>query len=264
MWRGLIVTALVLALAATAAFSGSTPGGKWNEFPQFRHVSALPGNAFGVTADGLLGFDGALQQNIPVAYTPSWGQYIAGYWSGSNSSSIEIGTSGGNVNGTGLVGIGLGKPETPVYLGVMFVDTTWRSAYNIQVQLQNEKEHGIAVALGVNDIESQQQAVGGVGHGARSIYVTATKKTGSAEKPVYLTLGAGGGRFDSGPFGGVSWSFADRFTACLEHDGLNTNAGLAFGLKGRQAADKKWDGVAYLGWAGLERPVIGAAFTYRR
>jgi len=254
----LAITVVVAMAVGASCVVGSTD---WNRYYQFRHVSTLPGNAFGVTPDGKISFSGALQQNIPVAYTPCAGNYITGFWSGSNFSHFDFGFSG-DVNGTASVGVGLGKAGRAAYFSVMFTDSDWRQAYNVQLQLLGETDEHPAVAIGANDIFNMRQKIAGIPHGARSVYITSPWQRGTAEHPVFITAGLGNGRFDSGPFAGVSWGLADHFTAIVEYDGLNTNAGLAYGLRGRQANSGEWDGVIYVGYSNLEHPVVGMCVTY--
>jgi len=257
-----LTTMVLVTLAVTVTCAQAATD--WDLYYQFRHVSTLPGNAFGVTPEGAIGFDGALQQNIPVAYTPCADNYIVGFWSGSTSSSLEFGFSGADVNGTATIGLGFGRPGHGIYFSDMFTGSDWCAAYNFQFQIMPETAKRPAVAIGVNDILNQRQKVLGIPYGARSIYVTSTWKAGSPDQPYYVTAGWGGGRFDSGPFGGMSYGLSDHITALIEYDGLNTNAGLAYGLAGRSASDSRWNGIGYIGYSDLDRPVIGGCITYSR
>jgi hypothetical protein len=259
-----IVTLVALLIAVCAAGAHAADPSDLLYY-QFRQVSGSPGNGFGVTPSGQVGFDGALQQNIPVAYTPANLSVVGGYWSGSNNSSLQLGFSGANVNGTALLGLGIGSPSHAIYIGHVFTESNLKvGADDVQVLIMPETSQHPAVAIGVVDIFSLRDRVeGSVRKGARSVYVVATKQTGSHEHPIYWTLGWGDGKFDNGPFGGVSWSLAEHLTLCAEHDGLSTNAGLAYGVGGRQG-DSSWNGVLYFGYTDLEHPVVGGCVTYRR
>ncbi len=108
----LLVAVMLLGLVLAGPVRADTD---WNEFYQFRHSSTLPGNMFGVSPAGQVGFDGALQQNVPVAYTPSADNWVIGGNSGSNTGSVHIGFGGANVNGTAFIGLGVGRPGHGMY-----------------------------------------------------------------------------------------------------------------------------------------------------
>ncbi|MEI6503060.1 MAG: hypothetical protein WCP21_18780, partial [Armatimonadota bacterium] len=73
----LLVLILLLALATVACAS------EFEHYPQYRYASGLPGGTFGVDPDGHAGFDGVMQINIPVGYTPGAGNYVLAPSSGS-------------------------------------------------------------------------------------------------------------------------------------------------------------------------------------
>ena len=187
-----LISLVIVALAIGGIVSGAGAD-NWREFYQFKHSSTLPGNLFGVGPGGQVGFDGALLQNVPVAYTPCAGNWVLGGNSGSNSSGLHIGWGGANVNGTAFLGVGFGKPGHGVYLSNMETGDDWVSAYNVQVQVMRETFGHPAVAIGVQDILSQRERVIGGHHGARSAYVVITGKIGDPDKPTYMSLGWGGG-----------------------------------------------------------------------
>ena len=58
----IICVVMTLALATSACAQR-----EFVEYPEFRYTSALPGGGWGVTPDGVPGFEGAIQTNIPVA-----------------------------------------------------------------------------------------------------------------------------------------------------------------------------------------------------
>ena len=253
---------MAVAILVVSAGVSADEADPWHKFYQFRHSSALPGNLFGVTADGQIGFDGALQQNVPVAYTPSAGNWVLGGNSGSNDSGIHLKWRGGEVNGTAFLGVGLGKPGRGIYLSEMATGDDYAPAQNVQVQLMGETFEHPAVAVGIQDIQDNRQRAVGTPHGARSVYVVVTGRIGQGDRPSHVSLGWGGGRFGSTAFGGISVPISTQATFVGEYDGLNTNAGLAYSLV--SAPERQpWGAVAYLGWSDLERPMIGFTITRR-
>ena len=197
-----------------------------------------------------------------MAYTPCAGNWVIGGNSGSNNSSLHVDWGGGNVNGTAFLGIGFGKPGHGMYFSDMETGNDWVSAYNVQVQVMEETFEHPAVAIGLQDILNQRKRVIGRNYGAQSPYVVITGKVGAPDKPAYVSLGWGWGRFGSGPFGGISLPVADQLTIVAEYDGFNTNVGAAYSLVSRPR-EREWGAMGYLGWSDLERPVVGFAITKR-
>lgn len=261
-YRLLINVSLVVALLLMVAGAGLADN-DWNKYYQFRHSSALPGNLFGVTPEGEVGFAGALQQNIPVAYTPVQGNWVLGANSGSNSSRIEFGLSGAGVNGTAFLGAGCGRPGHGIYISDMDTGSDHAQAFNIQIQVAGGGENGPAVAIGSQDVFNMREDYVGNPHGARSIYIVATAALPQATwRPIYWTLGWGDGRFNSHPFGGLSVPISDHLRAVGEYDGFNVNGGVAYGVHGADS-EKPADIIGYFGYSDLARPVLGLTFTWR-
>jgi len=250
-WTPLCAVGLAATLAVSAAFAG-----EFIEYPEFRYTSALPGGGWGVTPEGVPGFEGALQTNIPVAYTPHCGT-VLGYASGSFDSTPRLGFSGNKVNGTATIAMGFGKSGHGLYVCEMGTARNWESVQNLQFQIIPASDVRPAVAIGVQDILSQRrQRLGGSPHGAASYYAVATQEYEMFNRPVYVTLGAGFRRFN-GLFGGVSWRASDRLTLMAEYDGWNVNAGVAFDL-----SDWLIDNVIFFGsMVDLDRAVIGLTYV---
>ena len=259
---GLAVIGLIVAVSVVVMGLFVVPAGAatdWDEFYQFRHSSSLPGNLFGVSPQGQVGFAGALQQNIPVAYTPVRDNWVIGANSGSNSGSVKVGWGGADVNGTAFLGIGWGRPGRGIYGSFMAAGSEVEEAYNFQYQLVSGDNGNWALAVGVQDILNQRQDYVGSPYGARSIYGVATRPIPGLFNG-YLTVGWGDGRFDSSPFGGVSVVLDDTLTLVAEYDGFDVNAGLAVsGID--PGGEQDWIALAYLGYSDLDRPVVGFSIT---
>lgn len=227
-------------------------------------MAGLPGGAFGVTPDGDPGFAGALQQNIPVAYTPSWGHFALGLAVARSGDGFEWFTKHQDRDGTGTIIMGFGKPGHGFCLAPMIVDKKLDKSYNLQLQLLDEKPTSPALAIGVVDLLDQREDLlhHPPGHeGSRSFYVTATKQLDLWGRDAYATLGLGTHRFGNGPFGGLSLPFGDRVTGVVEYDGLGVNLGLAASLRSRPAErGSAW--VLYGGLASLREPVLGVTWAH--
>jgi len=248
-----VVTALALATCACAQK-------EFVDYPEFRYTSALPGGGWGVTPDGVPGFEGAIQTNIPVAYTPHQG-IILGYGSASYDTTPQIGFSGGDVNGTATIAMGFGSSGHGLYICEMGTSNKWEPAKNLQYQVVPASADRPAVAVGVVDILSQRnQSVFRTRRGHTvSYYAVATQQFGSEAKPVYVSLGAGFRRFN-GVFGGVSWRAHEKITLNAEYDGWNVNAGAAFDLS-------EWltdDVILFANLVDLDRTVIGMTYVYNK
>ncbi|MBC7287894.1 MAG: hypothetical protein H5T86_07590 [Armatimonadetes bacterium] len=248
--------------------AGTALSAEFAEFPQFRYISGLPGGGFGVSPEGKVGFDGAMQISIPVAYTPCWGNVVAGIWSGAvDEWRVRMKFRGDEVNGTGLLAVGLGKPEHGIYFGHMF--TGWahsgEAVYNVQVQLRGDDWDKPAVAIGCQDLsERRERWIRPTRHGyERTIYGVATGRLGSEDHFVYVTLGFGNGRYRNRPFAGVSWPCSEKVTVMFEYDGFNPNVGVALSLFSR-FSDRRWNVVSLISLVDCQRFNLGTAFTYSR
>lgn len=254
--------AALLALLVFGSLAFASPDEFYN-YPEFRYLSALPGGGFGVTPLGRVGFDGAVQANIPVAYTPSCGNYMAGYWSASNEPRhIHIGTQGDNINGTGLLAAGFGRPGHGLYAAYMVTSRENEGAFNAQYQLTRDNWDKPALAIGLVDLNNNRDSsIARHQGGARSVYAVATGRLGRPDHFVYVTLGLGSGRFNNRLFGGVSWPASDKLTVYGEYDGWNVNAGLAVSPWSR-FSERRWNLTGTFALIDLDRPEFGACLTW--
>jgi hypothetical protein len=205
--------------------------GHFRRFPDFRFISGLPGGGYGVTPEGAPGFNGATQISIPVAYTPSGCSFIAAAHVGQLTDDFELDLYGDKVNGNLTLAIGLGDPGKGWYLADMETSSAWESSYNIQKQVQASTDKRPGIAVGLLDILDQREFSANQGDGgARSLYVVGTKEVGRSDRPTYVTLGVGTGRFHNRPFGGVSHRLCERAAGMVEYDGYSGNIGASVSL----------------------------------
>lgn len=249
----MIVCCLCVAAAAMAA--------EFPDYPQFRYASGLPGGGNGVTPDGHIGFDGAMQVNIPVGYTPGWGNFMATASTAAINGGFPDSFKGSDVNGTMTLGFGIFHKHA-LWFSHMGTgagsDPSLEPAYNVQVELFEERENRPGISIGVTDLLSTRadDIAEPFKGGARSVYVVATRECGTPERPLYLTLGLGTGRFEP-IFGGVSYQPADRLKVFAEYDGLVPNVGAAYDL----LSSREWHAIAAINLVDLERLAISLSVT---
>lgn len=234
---------------------------EFEDYPQYRYMSGLPGSGYAVDPDGYVGFDGALQMNVPVAYTPSSGNYLVTYHSSAVNGGIEISFGGDDANGTGTIAAGFGPDGNGLYLAAMLTGNgNWgEPAHNIQYQILSETDSRPAVAIGIVDIfnmrpEKRSEIFEG---GGRSFYAVATRGYPDARYPSYWTVGVGDGRFNDRLFGGVCVDVSPRLKLAAEYDGWNVNVGAAWDAW----RNDQWHAVVLAGLTDLDRWTVGATLT---
>jgi len=249
--------AICLGLMLAVGIAGAED---WYDYPQFRHVSGLPGGAAPVNEDGQLRFGGAFHINIPCAYTPSRDNYSLMFGSGSREDGkVHLGYKGHGVDGQLHAMFGLGEPGHGFAVTGIFVDETWRNTINVQWQAQDETADKPAIAVGVFDIFEQRQKRYRVNGGARSFYIAATRLVKEGDQPLYATLGLGDGRFN-GIFGGISWYPSERVNLGLEYDGRVPRPHAAY----RAYSNENLEELLWGGLTNFERPLIGFTVQYHR
>ena len=254
---------LLIALFVALGLLTSRPAQAvdWQDYPEFLHVSGLPGNGFGVDENGQVGFGGAFHQNVPCAYTPAKGNYSASYYAGSVDDRARFTFGGNTVDGTGHIGLGLGKPGHGVYIAEMFVEEHLSvNAFHLQWQVGDESGDRPAIAIGVVDILDQREARHNIPHGARSFYVVATKKVAAGDKPAYVSAGLGDGRFNDRPFGALTWYPSQNLNVGIEYDGRMPRPYAAISMGGRHG----YTAALAVGWSDFDRPNLGFMITHSR
>ncbi|HEY3397259.1 MAG TPA: hypothetical protein VGM19_06305 [Armatimonadota bacterium] len=256
----LLLGIALLALSCALVAAETNP----NEYYSFRVNSGLPGMMFAVTPEGQLDFSGALQQNVPVAYTPYWGNFIVNADAGSNDSGLPSSLTGSEVNGTAFLGVGFLGSGHGLYVDTEATSDKGEGATSFQYQLVAAGERTPAVALGVMDVFNERDRyVRHPSHDARSFYATATTRLLQMDwRPVYLTAGWGNGRFRRG-FGGFSVPLNDNFKVVAEYDGFGPNAGVAWSLNGAYNEKSSFDVIGYVGYTDLKRPALGLSVTFK-
>lgn len=224
MFRGVVIQMTCWAMIALCLGAARAVTVSDNPNRQFVNISPLPGGGIAINSEGKPDGLGAVQINIPVAYTPTKGYLTAGAYFGKGTKSD---TTLNNL--TGNIGIGFGEKPT-AYVSVMAFTKHVRSegwGFNAQVQVVQESEDRPGVVVGVQD------AFKGAEQKGYSAYIAATKAFPTSQNSVYLTIGAGGGRFTHTAFAGLSYPAAESVNLIAEWDGFQFNGGVAWRPSGR-------------------------------
>ena len=190
--------------------------------PQYRNIAPLPGGGIALNSEGEPDGFGAMQINIPVAYTPGWGFAELGIYKGTHGVHEND-----NSNGSGVLSMGFfGFPR--VYMSGMQVSHIWSESKAVsgQVFLMPETDRQPALSLGVQDILFKEK-------NNRAVYGVMTKAFQLGKQDIFATAGYGGGRFLNRPFGGLSTPIGDKFNFATEWDGFQLNAGVGWRPGGR-------------------------------
>lgn len=223
---GLVVVAVTLTMATGAIAKTWHPGGIAGEAPnyQYTNIAPLPGGGVAIDAKGNLDGNGAMQVNIPVAFTPGWGYASFNAFKGEHPVKGDPAFE----NGSSVFGLGFFKSRR-VFMSGMQVSRVWHEAKALsgQVMLCDETAKAPAISVGMQDILKKEP-------NGRSSYIVLTKSLQAIGHPLYATLGYGGGRFLRTAFGGVSMPVAGSLNAMAEWDGFQLNSGLGWRPGGRK------------------------------
>ena len=219
--RGILsLLAIAFILAAPIAVLAGAGNQPW---PQYTNIAPLPGAICAISPDGDPDGLGALQINIPVAFTPSTDCFcvIASAGDYSNGQDQPFG------NGSGVLGMSVGG-EPRLYISAMQVsrDFSETRAYSGQLSIIPETKAGPAISAGMQDILEKES-------NGRSPYIVATKSLSFNDHRIFATLGYGGGRFLDRPFAGLSSPLNESFNLGLEWDGFQINSGIGWRPHGR-------------------------------
>lgn len=225
---------------------------------QYVNVAPLPGAGMALSSEGKPDGQGAMQVNIPVAYTPgnnfvSVGGF-AGQWNkGANASPSWH-------NGSGVIAFGFGQWPRLYGSGMAVSSLLFNDSKAISLQLQviEENKDTPAVAIGVQDLRNKEhefayRATVGAGY-----YIASTKQFKINDYKIYGTLGYGVGRFLHRPFAGVSVPVSDSYSFATEYDGYQLNAAVGWRPTGRLSP-----ATLMVGWNGNCGAVVGVQGTVK-
>ncbi len=206
------VVCLLSALLSAGANADEIPG-------QFANISPLPGGGIAISPEGIPDGHGALQVNIPVAYTPRGGYIFAGGYFGGTTTDDDL-----LKNKSGIMGTSVGGYPR-VYVSGMLTSHNAAVA-NAQVLFVREKENVPAVAAGVQSIFRTDDS-------PRWGYGVVTKSFTLGDRRIFASLGGRGNTGEWNVIGGVSIPIGDSFNLAGEYDGFQFNGALAWRPGGR-------------------------------
>jgi len=216
-----------LLLAALPLLLLRGPAAAADPSVQFANIAPLPGAGIALGPEGKPDGDGALQINIPVAYTPGADTFSLSVYGGGYIDQFNPKLQ----NGTAVFSAGFGGWPR-VFISAMQLSRlllTDSKALSAQVQVVRESSRTPAVAVGGQDLLNKERELGA----ARGFYAVATKSVHFRGGGLHLTIGYGTGRFLDHPFAGISAPLGDKFSAAVEYDGFQFNEGIAFRPGGR-------------------------------
>lgn len=225
----ILVFLAALLLISNVSFAKKPPS------VQFMNVAPLPGSGFALSPQGEADGRGAVQLNIPVAYTPGIDFITIGGYAGDRPAMFVHDPYD---NGSAVIGMGLTKWPR-FYISAMAVSTeieTESRVANAQLQIVNDNQEHPALAFGVQDLLNKEWDVHNKCNTYPSYYGVLTKKievNAFGKRNVYLTLGNGSGRFLDSWFGGVSMPINDSVNVCIENDGYQWNKAVFIRPHGR-------------------------------
>lgn len=214
---------------------------------QYANIAPLPGAGVAINTRGELDGNGALQTNIPVAYTPGWGYASLNAFKGAH----PVQDSPEFSNGSGIVALGFFNHRR-IFISGMQVSKLRNEAkaYSGQVAILDETATVPAVSIGMQDV-LRKEIYG------RSGYIVLTKSIAVRSQKLYATLGYGSGRFLNKPFAGMSLPVGGNLNFATEWDGFQLNNGIAWRPGGRQGKFTTYTG--YNGKAGI---LMGGSFAF--
>lgn len=223
---------------------------------QYVNIAPLPGGGMALNSEGKPDGQGAMQVNIPVAYTPGENFFSLGAFAGQWNTGADASPSWHN--GSGVIAFGFGK--WPRFYGsgmavssILFYDS---KAINLQLQVIEETTDTPAVAIGVQDAGNKEHEFSYKSSVGAGYYIASTKQFRLNNRKIYSTLGYGVGRFLHRPFAGVSTPFSDSLSLAAEYDGYQINAAIGWRPTGRFSP-----ATLIVGWNGNCGALVGVQGT---
>jgi hypothetical protein len=200
---------------------------------QYANIAPLPGGGIALDQHGKPDGQGAIQMNIPVAYTPGANYFSVGVFEGEHVDAYYKDTES---NGSGVFAFGIGN--WPRFYGsamaVSHLFANDSKAISLQLQCVEETSNMPAIAIGVQDpFRKEWVEFHNTMNSNEGYFFVATKRFSIKHKPLYTTLGYGTGRFLSRPFVGLSYPLSDQLNIIGEFDGYQLNGGIGFRPFGR-------------------------------
>lgn len=237
-WQVVLFLTIVWTIMAGALTASSVPS-------QFGTLGPMPGDGFAVNSEGKLDGLGALQINIPIAYTPL-SEYVV-----ASGSTGGVTTDKSNFkNGTAIVGGSVGGWPR-LWVSIMGIKTD-NAVANGQLSIFSETESRPGVAIGIQGLFRNSEV-------SKWGYLVVTKGLAiSSEYNFYVTAGVRGERKSARGIGGVSYPLSKSFNFATEWDGYQLNNGIAW-RPGGQRGNVTLFG-SYNGQTGLQ---AGASIYHR-
>jgi hypothetical protein len=251
--------ALAFALSGVAWAQNDLSG--FDQFPQFRSLSGLPGGGFGVLRNGDPSFRGAMGFSTPIAHSLGRGRFA---FVGANTSfnrrlGFDRTTREDSANSTAAGMFGLSTPWGNLTTSGMILSGIGDNVLNLHFspRLQREDEYSlqegprIALGVGVQDVFSTGGSSGQNidltigGRTSRSFYAVATAEL---TPDLYVSVGTGTRRF-RGVFANASYNVTPWLKGVAEYDAFNWNYGVAGDLfRVPIGSDRAVQATAFLGF----------------
>jgi hypothetical protein len=221
----------IMALSLATLSGAQQAFAKIGQYSQFRNISGLPGGTFGVTADGSPDIKGAMGLSTPIAYSLGGGHFAGALANTSYDGNFRTLTKvkrndfGFKSNGTATGMAGISTPIGRFTIGMSVASGAFENSYSaLFTPKQNNGK--ITLAIGAEGLFAAGGFIGPGLHAdvdrASSVFIVGTAELGDG---LYASAGAGTARFQKG-FANVSYGFAGRFRAVVEHDGFGWNYGV--------------------------------------
>lgn len=230
--NGLDYAGVVAATLAVLVTDKDTSSSLYKNFvgtQEFSAIAPFPGNGYSILPSGKIDPGGAMQVNIPMAYTPHHLTGVIGGFQAQQRPGESI-LKDDNGNGTLNLGVGFGLNDRGFWISRMILSRVGLDsnggdrAYNVQYQIIEEDKKVPAIAAGIQDFTNAREF---------SPYVVATKQIPTS-RPLFVTLGYAKGRFSGKPIiAGVSFVPIKRVSLAAEFDGIQYNIGASLALTRR-------------------------------